>query len=135
MENIKKICQRSRYLKWKATDIIMRPVSEYNLKIAPAFYITQFDLTGPFNSGSKRNKGAILRIWLVVVCLVTTTTVNIKVLDNYSTTEFSLTFIKFSYEVGYPKKLLKIVTKKGECNVTIQYTNYLLNVQNLLFFF
>ena len=135
MENIKKICQRSRYLKWKATDIIMRPVSEYNLKIAPAFYITQVDLTGPFNSGSKRNKGAILRIWLVVVCLVTTTTVNIKVLDNYSTTEFSLTFIKFSYEVGYPKKLLKIVTKKGECNVTIQYTNYLLNVQNLLFFF
>ena len=135
MENIKKICQRSRYLKWKATDIIMRPVSEYNLKIAPAFYITQVDLTGPFNSGSKRNKGAILRIWLVVVCLVTTTTVNIKVLDNYSTTEFTLAFIRFSYEVGYPKKLVKVVTKNGECNVTIQYTNYSLNVQNLLLFF
>ena len=135
VKNIKKICESCRYLKWKATNIIMHPVSEYNLKISPAFYITQVDLTEPFNFGSKRNKGAILRIWLIVVCLVTTTTMNIKVLDNYSTTEFTLAFIRFSYKVGYPKKHLKIVTNKGECNVTIQYTNYSLNVQNLLLFF
>ena len=35
--NNKRLCQRCRYLKKKTIDIIMGPVSEYNLKIAPAF--------------------------------------------------------------------------------------------------
>ena len=38
VKNIKRLCQRCRYLKKKTIDIIMGPVSsEYNLKIAPAF--------------------------------------------------------------------------------------------------
>ena len=39
-KNIKRLWQRCRYLKKKTIGIIMGPVSEYNLKIAPAFYIT-----------------------------------------------------------------------------------------------
>ena len=46
-KNIKRLCQRCRYLKKKTIDMIMGPVSEYNLKVAPAFCITQVDLTGP----------------------------------------------------------------------------------------
>ena len=38
------------------SNIIMGPVSEYNLKIAPAFHITQVDLTGPFRAYSKQQK-------------------------------------------------------------------------------
>ena len=84
----------------------MDPVSENNLKIAPAFYITQVDLTGPFKAYSKHNKRATLKIWLVVFCCATTTTINIKVMEDYSTTAFIQGFIRFSCEVGYPKKLL-----------------------------
>ena len=60
----------------------MGPVSEYNLKIAPAFYITQVDLTGPFKAYSKQSKRATLKIWLVVFCCATTTTINIKVMED-----------------------------------------------------
>ena len=56
VKNIKRLCQRCRYIKKKTIDIIMGPVSEHNLKIAPAFYITQVDLTGPFKAYSKHNK-------------------------------------------------------------------------------
>ena len=83
----------------------MDPVSENNLKIAPAFYITQVDLTGPFKAYSKHNKTTTLKIWLVVFCCATTMTINIKVLEDYGTTAFIQEFTRFSCEVGYPKKL------------------------------
>ena len=106
VKNIKRLCQRCRYLKKKTIDIIMGPVSEYNLKIAPAFYITQVDLTGPFKAYSKLNKRATLKIWLVVFCCATTTAINIKVMEDYSTTAFIQAFTRFSCEVSNPKKLL-----------------------------
>ena len=106
VKNIKRSCQRCRYLKKKTIDLIMGPVSEYTLKIAPAFFITQFDLTGPFKAYSKHHKRTTLKIWLVVFCCATTTTVNIKVMEDYSTTAFIQAFTTFSDEVGYRKKLL-----------------------------
>ena len=83
----------------------MDPASEHNLKIGPAFYITQFDLTKPFKTNPKHNKRTTLKIWLVVFCCVTTTTINIKVMEDYSTTAFVHTFTRISCEVGYLKKL------------------------------
>ena len=105
VKNIKRLCQRCRYLKKKTIDIIIDPVLEYNLKIAPAFYITQVDLTGPFKAYSKHNKRTTLKIWLVVFCCATTMTINIKVMEDYGTTAFIQAFTRFSCEVGYPKKL------------------------------
>ena len=68
VKNIKRLCHRCRYLKKKTIEIIMGTASEYSLKIAPAFYITQVHLTGPFKAYSKHNK-----IWLAVFCCTTTT--------------------------------------------------------------
>ena len=84
----------------------MGPVSEYNLKIAPAFYITQVDLSRPFKTDSKHNKRTTLKIWLVVFCCATTTTITIKVMEDYSTTAFIQAFTRFSCKVGHPKKPL-----------------------------
>ena len=106
VKNIKRLCQRCRYLKNKTIDIVMGPVLEYNLKISPAFYITQVDLTGPFKAYSEHNKRTTIKIWLVVFCCATTMIINIKVMEDYSTTAFIQAFTWFSCEVGYPKKLL-----------------------------
>ena len=103
VKNIKRLCQRCRYLKKKTIDIIMGPVSEYNLKIAPALYINQVDLTGPFKAYSKHNKRTTLKIWLVVFCCATTTTINIKVMEDYSTTAFIQAFTQ-----GFLKDLLNL---------------------------
>ena len=90
----------------KTTDIIMGPISEYNLKTAPAFYITQVDLTGPFKAYSKHNKRTTLKIWLVVLCCATTMTININVMEDYTNAAFIQAFTRFSCKVGYSKKFL-----------------------------
>ena len=59
---IKKVknCERCRYLRKKAINIEMSPVSTHNLRIAPAFYVIQVDLCGPFKAYSPHNKGATI---------------------------------------------------------------------------
>lgn len=103
---VRKTCQRCRYLVKRAVDVAMGPVSRFNLTIAPAFYVSQVDLCGPFNSYSPHQKRTTVKIWLLVFCCATTSTTNIKVMDDYSTQSFIMGFTRFSCEVGYPKFLL-----------------------------
>jgi len=79
----------------------MGPLSSNNLCIAPAFYISQVDLAGPFQAFSQHHK-----IWLLVFCCSTTTCVNVKVMEDYSTPSFIQAFVRFSCQFGYPSKLL-----------------------------
>ena len=44
VKNIKKNRERCRYLRKKAIDIEMGPVSSHSLRIEPLFYATQVDL-------------------------------------------------------------------------------------------
>ena len=80
MKKIKKLCERCRYLEMKTIDIAMGPISKHNTVIAPAFFITQVDLAGPFSAYSKHNKRTTLKIWLAVFCCSTTATVKIKIM-------------------------------------------------------
>ena len=84
----------------------MGPVSSYNLTVAPAFYISQTDIVGPFKSYSPHNKRNTIKIWFIVFCCTTTSTVSIKVMEDYTTMSFVQGFIRFSCEFGYPKLLL-----------------------------
>ena len=106
VEMMGKSCERCRYLNKRTLDVIMGAVSGYNLTIAPAFYTSQVDLAGPFLAYSPHNKRATIKIWLVVICCATTSSTNIKVMEDYSTTAFVNAFTRFSCEVGYPKTLL-----------------------------
>ena len=84
----------------------MGPVSDHNLCIAPAFYISQVDIFGQFPAYSYVNKRATIKIWFVIFCCCITGAVDIKVMEDYSTCSFVLAFTRFSCKVGYPKKLL-----------------------------
>ena len=106
VKRIKKSCHRCRYIAKKTIEVIMGPVSQHNLVIAPAFFATQVDLAGPFKSYSPSNKRATVKIWFAVFCCATTGTTNLKVMDDYSSQAFLLAFIRLSCEVGYPKVLL-----------------------------
>jgi len=103
---IKKNCQRCRYLEKRAVEVAMGPVSTYNLTIAPAFYHTQLDLSGPHQSYSPHHKRTTVKIWLVVFCCCSTSAVSIKVLDDYSSTAFIQAFTRFASDNGFPKRLL-----------------------------
>ena len=99
-------CTKCRILHKKGVRVAMGPIGEDNLKIAPPFYFCQVDICGPFNAFSPANKRATLKIWLVIFCCTTTGTVDCRVMEDYSTDSFLLSFIRFSCRFGYPKRLL-----------------------------
>ena len=103
IKTLKKCCERCRYLYKRTVEVAMGPISSSNLDIAPPFYICQIDLAGPFNAYSIHNKRATVKVWMCVFCCTTTTCVNIKLQEDYSTPAFLLAFIRLACEVGYPK--------------------------------
>ena len=105
LEKSRKIVTDADLLAKRAVEVSlsMGPVSTY---IAPAFYYTQVDLAGPFKAYTFHNKRKTIKIWLCVFCCSTTSTVSIKVMEDYSSSLFLQCFIRLSCEVGYPKKLL-----------------------------
>ena len=106
VKSIKKACAWCRILHKKGVKIAMGPVGEDNLKVAPPFFFTQVDICGPFSAYSPANKRATLKIWIVVFCCTVTGAVDCRVMEDYSTDAFILSFVRFSCRVGYPKKLL-----------------------------
>ena len=106
VKGIQKDCTRCRILHKKGVRIAMGPIGEENLKVAPPFYFTQVDLCGPFKAYSPANKRATLKIWIVVFCCTVTGTVDCRVMEDYSTDSFVLSFVRFSCRFGYPKMLL-----------------------------
>ena len=106
VKKFKKGCERCRYLYKRMVEVAMGPVSSNNMAIAPPFYICQIDLAGPFKAYSPHNKRTELKVYYSVFCCTTTTTVNIKLLEDYSTSGFLLAFIRFACEVGYPKLMM-----------------------------
>ena len=103
---IRKSCARCKLLLKRTLAVSMGPVSEYQLTIAPAFYVSQTDIVGPFKAYSPHNKRVTLKIWFVVFCCVATSSTSIKVMEDYGTSSFIQAFIRFSCDVGYPKTLL-----------------------------
>ena len=106
MKQIRKRCERCRYLLERCINVAMGPISKCNLTVAPPFYISQVHLARLFKTFSPHNKRANIKIWLAVFCCSATSTTNIKVMDTYDSNSFILAFIRFSCEVGYPNILL-----------------------------
>ena len=99
---------------------------------APAFYYTQVDLAGPFNTCTFHNKRKTIKIWLCVFCCSTTSTVSIKVMEDYRSSSFLQCFIRLSCEVGYPRKLLpdeesQLITGCGSMKIDFQNARFQLH--------
>ena len=106
VKTIKRECTKCKILGKEAVRVAMGPVQDVNMCIAPAFYASQVDICGPFNSYSIANKRGVIKIWFVVFCCCTTGAVDCRLMENYSTEAFVLAFIRFSCRFGYPKLLL-----------------------------
>ncbi|XP_066927931.1 uncharacterized protein [Clytia hemisphaerica] len=103
----------------------MGPVPPYNLTIAPAFFYSQIDLSGPYLAYQPQNKRKTIKIWLVVLSCCSTLSVSIKTTDDYSATSFIMTFTRFACDRGFPKKLLcdegsQLVKSCKEMNLNLQ---------------
>ena len=47
-----------------------------------------------------------MKVWFLVFCCCTTGAVDIRLMDDYSTDSFILSFIRFSCRFGYPRWVL-----------------------------
>ena len=83
----------------------MGPIPQSRITVAPAFYYTQLDLSGPYKSYSPYNKRTTVKIWLVVYCCCVTSATWINIMDDYSTPSFIQSFTRFAARSGFPKKL------------------------------
>jgi len=76
VKQIRNSCERCRYLIKRTIDMAMAPVSIYNLTIAPAFFFTQLDLSGPYLTYSPQHKRTTIKVWLIVFCCCSTSAVH-----------------------------------------------------------
>ena len=99
----------------------MGPVSQHNLTIAPAFYVTQVDLCGPFDSYAPHNKRKTVKIWLTVFCCATTSTTSTKTMDDYGISSF----IQGSYFVTLVVNSSRVATTQSSvtCNRNFKETS------------
>ena len=86
--------------------VLMGPLGEETLKIAPAFYVSQVDISGPYSAYSSINKRATVKVWFVLFCYCATSAVEVSIMEDYSTESYLLAFVRFSCQYGYPKTLL-----------------------------
>ena len=103
---ITRACTRCRIMNKESIDVIMGPIQNVNLCIAPAFFASQVDIFGPFKSYSSVNKRASIKAWFLIFCCCTTGGVDTRVLEDYSADSFVLGFIRFASRFGYPKYVL-----------------------------
>ena len=106
IKQIKRSCHRCRFLEKRTVEMAMGPISACNLTIAPAFYYTQLDLSGPYLSYSPQHKRTTVKIWLIVFCCCSTSAIKIKTMDDYSTTAFIQAITRFAVDHGFPKRLM-----------------------------
>ena len=134
VKRFRKDCPRSRILAKRTIDVVMGPVSKVDLSIAPAFYISQVDLFGPYKAYSIVNKRATVNIWFLIFCYCTTGAISIKAMENYSTDAFILGFMRFACSYGYPKMLLpdegsQLVKGCKEMELSFHDVKHRLNVE------
>ena len=124
-ELFRKLCGKCRYMAKRTIDVEFGPLSDSQMIVAPAFYVTQVDLMGPYRA-YQINVRATMKIWFAVFVCVVTSTVNIQVMEFYSTGSFISAFIRLASQNGYPKVLLPDQGKNvesGARNVEIDWVD------------
>ena len=119
----RKSCAKCRWIAKRTIEVEFGPLSDCQLTLAPAFYVTQIDLMGPYKA-YQINVRATMKIWFAVFVCVVTSTVDIQVMEFYSTGSFISAFTRFASQNGYPKILLPDQGKNiesGARNVEIDW--------------
>ena len=102
---IKNSCYQCRLFKKHAIEAAIGPIPSSSLTIAPAFYHSQVDLSSPYKVYSSHHKRTTVKVWLAVYCCCVTSAIVIIIVDDYSTTAFLQSFIRFSTRYGFPSKV------------------------------
>ena len=103
---VKSCCARCRFIRKKTLQVEVGPLSTPQLKIAPAYYVTQCDLFGPLKSFSMTNARQTTKIWGCVFVCLATSCCSIQVMEDYSAASFVQGYNRFSCNNGHVRLLL-----------------------------
>ena len=100
-------CQSCRRFKVKAIDVEMGKLHPTRLSIAPAFYVCQVDLMGPFQAFCEHKPHrSTVKIWVAVYKCVTTCAIMAHVMQSYSASAFLQAYCRFGCKYGHPALML-----------------------------
>ena len=106
VKSFRRQCTRCRYILKRTIEVPMAPASKHQLCVAPPYYVTQCDLTGPYRAYSVHNRRTTVKVWITTFVCATTGMTNLKIMEGYDTTQFLLSFSRFSCEAGFPRLVL-----------------------------
>ena len=98
-------CISCRRFKARLLEAEMGKIHENKLTIAPAFYLVQVDLFGPFQAICEHNHRSTVKCYGVVFKDPSTSAIAIYMMQNYSTPAFLQAYTRFSSRYGHPAKI------------------------------
>ena len=131
-------CVSCKKIRRKYLELMMGPVPEESLTVAPPHYISQLDIFGPVHvyvPGHEmllRNKKVIeSKIYVLVFACVTTRCVNLQVVETKSSDGVIDGIQRLSCEVGVPKYILTdqdsgIMKALSECEIRLKDLQHVL---------
>ena len=98
-------CVSCRRFKARLLEAEMGKTHENRLTIAPAFYLVQVDLFGPFQAICEHNHRSTVKCYGVIFKDPSTSAIAIFMMQNYSTSAFLQAYTRFSSRYGHPGKI------------------------------
>ena len=102
---VRENCVSCRRYRAKLLEVEMGPLHENRLTVAPAFYLVQVDLFGPYQAMCEHNHRSTVKCYGLVFKDPSTSAVAIHMMQNYSTSAFLQAYTRFSSRYGHPAKL------------------------------
>ena len=134
-------CIKCKKKRGKFSKVLMGPVDENQVTVAPAFFCCQIDLWGPvkvfcpgFERDTRNSKAKETKNWVLVAACTTTKALNIQVVDKSDCRGILEALVRLGCEAGWPKffysdadsAILKIME---ELNVEIRDLQYRLHAE------
>ena len=103
-------CIKCKKKRGKFSEVLMGPVADNQLTVAPAFYCCQIDLFGPvkvfcpgFERDTRSSKAKETKNWILVGACPTTKALNIQVVDKSDSRGILEALVRLGCEASWPK--------------------------------
>ena len=103
---VRKTCHYCNRYKARMIQAEMGRTHENRLYPAPAFYLTQVDLFGPFEAHCEHNHRAVVQIYGVVFKCTASMAVWVEIMQKYDTEAFLQAYTRFISRFAHPGQLL-----------------------------
>ena len=103
-------CMKCKKKRGKFSKVLMGPVADNQVTVAPAFYCCQIDLFGPvkvfcpgFERDTRNSKAKETKNWILVAACTTTKALNIQVVDKSDCRGILEALVRLGCEATWPK--------------------------------